>query len=292
MKLPFLSARRLSAASLGLLALAAAPAARAELIYGVTNVATPVLVSFDSNAPATVTTIGATVAGLRSVDFRPSNGLLYGATYAGATGTFQLYTLSLTTGAPTAVGAAIILPNFQNTLNLSIDVNPMADALRVVTDNGSSYRINLNTGVLVAQDTTFSPTGVYTSTAYGNNVRGATSTTLYAYNSTTNTIGVVAPPNDGVFTPRAAGTGITAPETVVAFDVSGLTGTGYLATGVNAAVVDNLYTVNLTTGTAALVGTTGQNLLDISVVPEPGTWAMLTVGAVTAGAGVLRRRRA
>ena len=285
---------------LGLAALATAATARAERIYAVTDTgagAAANLVYFDSATPATVVTVGAVsgATNIRAIDFRPSNGQLYGAGYDNTTGTFQLFTISTLSGIATPVGASSVLPGFQNSTRLSIDVNPMADALRVITGNGSSYRFNLNTGALIAQDTTFNgatANPIFADVAYTNSVPGATSTQLYAYEYVNDQIVLVNPPNAGTYT-IIGSTGNTSNDAGIGFDISGLTGTAYLSVDPtsSAGTIDGLYTLNLATGASTLVGLTGLNLLDISVVavPEPGTLALVGIAGV-AGVAALRRR--
>ena len=285
---------------LGLAALMAGTTARAERIYAVTDNGSGAagnLVYFDSATPATVVTVGAIsgATNIRAIDFRPSDGQLYGAGYDGATGTFQLFTISTLSGIATPVGASSILPNFQNSTRLSIDVNPMANALRVITGNGNSYRFNLGTGALVAQDTAFNgatAAPLFADVAYTNNVPGATSTSLYAYDYSNDSIVLVNPPNAGTYTVIGT-TGVTSGSAGIGFDISGLTGIAYLSVdpASSAGLVDGLYTLNLATGASTLVGLTGLDLLDISVVavPEPGTLALAGI-AGAAGVVALRRR--
>jgi hypothetical protein len=68
------------------------------------------------------------------------------------------------------------------------------------------------------------------------------------------------------------------------FDISGASGTAYLASGASSSDVQaNLYSVNLATGMASLIGLIGQVgdntlLRGLTVVPEPGTGALLAGG--------------
>lgn len=174
------------------LALTAAPAL-AEPIYGITDATTSSLVLFDSTTPALLSTVGVitgVVAGqtLRAIDFRPSDGQLYAVSSSGTAA--QLYMVNLATGAATVLGAGFALAGNSST-RVSIDFNPVANGLRVVTGSGQSYRVNANTGALIAQDTSVSPSLLLADVSFTNSVVGAASTTLYAYDFSTDNIGTI-----------------------------------------------------------------------------------------------------
>lgn len=290
---------------------AAALAAHAERIYGVTDggtgSTTTSLVSFDSATPGTFTTsvaITGLVAGqfLRGIDFRPSNGLLYAVSAGNTTATAtsaQLYTVNLTTGALTTVGSGFTIAGNGST-RVSIDFNPVVDALRVVTGTAQNYRVNPVTGALIAQDTNITPADLIADVAYSNNVAGATSTTLYAYDYTTDALGTIGgvggtpSPNGGAYT-AIGSTGLVSAIAAIGFDISGATGVGYISLDDDASTTADteFYSANLTTGALSLLGTSPGALLDISAapqaapVPEPATLAALGLGA----AALLRRRR-
>jgi Domain of unknown function (DUF4394)/PEP-CTERM motif len=297
--------RHLVAALVGALALGPAVA---EPVYGVSMEGT--LFSFDSVTPATFTFIGPGISGLvsghslRAIDFRPSNGQLYAISTDGATAA-QLYTVNLVTNALTAVGGGFTLSGNTATGSsvVSIDFNPVADALRVVTGAGQNYRVNANTGALIAQDTSISPSllGYIADVAYSNNVAGASTTTLYAYNYSFNALGTIGglngvpSPNTGVF--NAVGlSGIAADSPVIGFDISGLTGTAYLTIDDPSTSLSNsaFFRVDLATGATTRVANFLFPVLDIavgpvaSVVPEPQTLILVALGLATLAA---RRRR-
>ncbi|RYY08635.1 MAG: DUF4394 domain-containing protein, partial [Cytophagaceae bacterium] len=121
---------------------------------------------------------------LVGIDYRPNNGLLYGLGYNAATGATQLYTIvpgaSNTPSVATAVNATPIVLNLGNTtsgrssMRIGFDFNPAADRIRVVSTNGSNYRLNPNTGGLAATDGNLAYAGAV-GTPVANPV-GATST--------------------------------------------------------------------------------------------------------------------
>ena len=287
------------------LAVAGAPA-MAEPIYGLTDAATSSLVMFDSTTPALLSTIGVVtgvVAGqtLRAIDFRPSDGQLYAVSSNGTAA--QLYTVNLATGAATAIGAGFTLAG-SNSTRVSIDFNPVANALRVVTGSGQSYRVNANTGALIAQDTSITPSTLIGDVAYTNSVVGATSTTLYAYDFNADTIdtigsvgGTPVSPNSGqLFVVGASG--VVAVSAAIGFDISGATGLAYLSLDDqnSQTALSEFYRVDLATGLASLVGTSTAALLDISVaigtraVPEPETLGLLALGLLSIGVASRRRK--
>lgn len=62
-----------------------------------------------------------------------------------------MYTLNLTTGAATAVGAAPITLA-TNLGKIGFDFNPTVDRIRVTGSNNANYRLHPVTGVIAATD--------------------------------------------------------------------------------------------------------------------------------------------
>lgn len=222
------------------------------------------LIRFDTATPGTVTTIGA-ITGLQGsdailgMDFRPADGLLYAiAKDAGNAG--HIYTINASTGAATLVStlaadpADLTLPfTTMNGTDFGVDFNPVPDRLRVVSDTGQNLRINVQTG-LVTTDGDLNPGNPdIVGGAYINSFAGATTTTLYTIDSTTDQLFIQNPPNNG--TQALVGSLGVNVGTVLGFDVYGSGNTGYLAATV--AGTTNFYTVNLATGAATLVGAVG-----------------------------------
>ncbi len=87
-----------------LFGLVVATEASALAVYGVTS--TNSLVRFDSATPGTISSTVAVTglnagASLLGIDFRPADGLLYGVSSDS-----RLYTINLSSGAATSIGAA------------------------------------------------------------------------------------------------------------------------------------------------------------------------------------------
>jgi hypothetical protein len=303
--------------------LAAAAAARAETIYGMVSTTTGdsdapgvTLVSFDSAAPATVATVGnfsGVIANhfVRGMDFRPANGQLY-VLSGNATGSeVQLYTCSVSTAALTPVGGPLTLPTTSaRSASYSIDFNPVADLLRVVTraQGNNNFRINPNTGALVAQDTNlayaagdvnFGNQYDVKGIAYSNNVVGGGTTTLYAWDYGFDSLvriggvnGSPSPNGGQMSTVGSLPSVFLSTSSGIGFDIGGVNGFAY-TTHDSPSTRPNfsLYSRNLSTGAETSLGSFPAGLLvtDIAVVvPEPAAAAVL--GLAVLGCGVRRRR--
>ena len=287
---PVLSTRcRLLGTVLGALLLA--PAAQAQTVYALGTVTANYLTyTAGTQGLFTINTangvaVGAPIqlSGLPAnqkvvgMDFRPSNGVLYGLGYDTAavapTANAQLYTLSTNTGAVTAVGPAVRLELGRRTARIGFDFNPVADLIRVVSTTRANYRLSPTTGAIAGTDTNLSyasgtPAGPgIGAVAYTNSYPGATSTTLYAFDELNNgLLSVVNPPNGGVLTAPVtvmfqvpSGTyGIGSPQ-AIDFDVYANASTnrneGFLME-VTASGSSNFYRFNLATGLGTLVGNT------------------------------------
>ena len=203
--------RALPAAALGIGLLAAAPAAQAQTVYGITP-GGGALVTFTpatllAGLPPTVTAISGVGAGqaLVGIDSRPATGELFALGYNGA-GTVQLYTLDKTSGAATAVGAPLALALGGPTERIGFDFNPTVDRIRVTSSNDTNFRLNPNNGALAATDLALkfpAPSAdnpAVGAVAYTNSFLGTAGTTLYDIDESRSTLYIQSPPNDGVLT--------------------------------------------------------------------------------------------
>lgn len=271
-------------------------AANAESIVGLTT--TNALVTFDSasptngSAPIVITGLFANEQ-ILGIDLRPATGALFGL---GSTG--SLYTLNASTGAATFVsslsGASLMGSSF------GVDFNPTVDRLRVTSNTGQNLRINVDTGAVTVDGGLNGATTGIAAAAYTNSFAGATATTLYGIGSATDMLYIQAPPNNGTLVAVGA-LGVDTSATS-GFDISGTTGFAYASLTSSDTSKSSVYSINLATGGASLLGAFGIGgntaiaapLLDIAVaapVPEPETYAMMLIGLLGVGVFVRRRSR-
>jgi len=297
---------------LALLGALAASAAHADTLFALTT--DNQIITLDSAAP----TMGHAVhiTGLASserllgLDTRPTTGLLYTLSNAG-----RLYTVDATTGQASFV--TMLSNNASNASpfmgligkNFGVDFNPVADSagnasLRVISDQGQSLAVNVNVNAANAGKVTVNgnviaagTTPAVVSVAYANNVKGATSTTLYGIDDKNDALYTIVPAT-GAAT-QVGQLGLSS-LSVSAFDIS-FSGTAY------AAMADQdgyswLFEVNLTPGTSnaaiykGAFGIDGNTAIPLVVglsaaapVPEPASNALLA-GGLLAMAAISRRR--
>lgn len=240
------------------------------------------LYRFDSATPGTMTPVGsATVAGIVDIDFRGSNNTLYAIAGNGATSSINTSTGQLTAlfSPSTSLGGTVT----------GFDFNPAADRMRIAVGGLNNFRMvpdniaGMTPGTVVngsAGDGVFAAPGGVTllDVAYTNPFSGGT-TAFYSVGSDANLYLHSGTPQFNTMT--AVGPLGVALAGNVGFDIDS-SGTGYLASGTN------FYSVNLATGAATSLGTLGQSLTSIAVVPEPGTALLSGLSALA----LLRRRRA
>ena len=299
---------RNSLALSALLAGATALPAAAQTIYGLSSTSDPAvasLVTFSATAPGTFTTtvpITGFTAGqtLVGIDVRPNTGQVFALGYAAATTQAQLYVINPTTGVATAVGTALTLNLGTATARIGFDFNPTVDRIRVTTGSRADFRLNPNNGALAATDGTLTyattdanaaQTPGVGSSAYTNSYIGSTATTLYNLDEANSRLVIQMPPNDGTLVTVGGGTlGVAtngtsqASDLDIYYDAATNTNVAYMTTAISTsatAATSSLYTVNLTTGAATLVGSLGSGALvaitDIAVAStRPATQPAVT----------------
>jgi hypothetical protein len=263
------------------------PAITGQLAYALAGTN---LLSFDTSAPNIIrTSVGITgvdaTQTIVGMDVRPLNNALYILGYNAATQTGQLYALNATTGAATSISGSLALA--LGTGDISFDFNPTVDRIRVVGANRNNYRLNPVTGTVAATDgpvayTTGTNTPTIGAVAYTNSFTGAdatSGTTLYNYDQVLNVLNTQStanPPADGQLTTiGASGITVNTISPSVDMDIYS-TGVGinmaYLVANTGTSLNSSLYTLNLTTGAATLVGAigNGSTVRDIAIAGPTG----------------------
>ena len=244
------------------------------------------LVSFSSLAPGSIlktTAITGLSAGesLQGIDFRPRTGQLYGVSSQS-----RIYVIDPGTGAATAVGAGPLTPALTGNA-FGVDFNPVPDRIRVVSDAEQNLRLHPDTGAVAGTDTNLAyamgdpnagqnPNVV--GAAYTNSYTGAAATSLYVIDSNLDVLalqgsagGAPVSPNTGQLT-TVGPLGVNATDQV-GFDIDGVQGVAFAALTTSGATASSLYTINLQTGGATLLGPIGGTELirDIAVVTRVET---------------------
>jgi hypothetical protein len=255
----------LSVSAAALAAAAASTSADAAMIAGLRNGEYIVWIDTDKKkATGWVKLDGG--ASLIGIDVRPADGKLYGVTPDGAivivdhkTGKWEKKS-QLTEALPKGA-------------TFTVDFNPAADRLRILSSTGMSYRINVEDGKTTVDgslkyaeaDVNKGKQPAVTAGAYSNSFAGTKETALYDIDAANGTFVRQAPPNDGILnTLGKLGTKVNG---TVAFDIvaDGKGGNaGWMLMG------GTLYPVDITTGATKSVGKIGGltgKVSDIAVLP-------------------------
>jgi uncharacterized protein (TIGR03437 family) len=253
------------------------------------------LISFNQFAPGAIIKTTA-ITGLQSgenilgLDFRPRAGQLFAASSQS-----RVYTINPATGAATQVGTTPLSPALSGT-SFGFDFNPVPDRIRLVSDAEQNLRLNPDTGAVAATDTNLAfaagdPNAAanpsIVGAAYTNNFAGATTTSLYVIDSNLDILalqgsagGAPVSPNTGQLT-TVGSLGVNTTDQV-GFDIVGPTGLALASLTPAGATASSLYTINLQTGAATLVGQIGgtEIVRDITAVARVETIFAITADNV------------
>src|SRR5688572_5274426 len=179
-----------------ILALLAGPRlAGAELVWAVTD--DNKLVVFDAFEPAIIL-MEVPITGLvpdeelKAIDFRPRDGQLYG--YGDSRRLWKIHPLTGVATPITTTPMALAPPNGDD---FGFDFDPVADEIRIIGSN-VNFRVNPQNGNVIDADPGTPgvqghliplPIGEYVAAAYTSNYPGATATTLYVINASTDSLG-------------------------------------------------------------------------------------------------------
>src|ERR1039457_3228827 len=258
-------------------AITAGSSAKAETLTALVYLGNQIF-TINSSAPGTIlTSVG--VSGLQSAD------ILVGIDYLGSTlyavgSAGNLYTVNGTTG------VASLINHFGPLNGLYFGMDASAAGIRIVSDADINLLLNASTGAIISSTPTLTPTTLNIDAI------ASSGSTMYAVDCVANTLGILT---GGTFaTTGPMGSDVSGKN---GFDIYTASGIAYFASAVSSSGLDpNLYTINLATGFASLVGIIGPGEgtliagLTVTPVPEPGTTALALLG----GAGMialLRRRK-
>lgn len=212
------------------------------------------LITFNHGTPGTIDSTTA-ISGLQSgenvvgIDYRPSDGKLYGLGSSG-----QLYLLDLHSGAATPK-ARLSVPLDGSAFGVCF--NPVDGKLRVLSDTGQNLTVDVNSGAAQG-DTRLDGSKVSAvAAAYTTMPNGPFATTLYVLSSKGAEIDAsIAPQTGAMLTVGALGADIGKPA---GFDIAGneTAGVAYAAAAAPDAVSSKLYQVKLAAGSAKSLGTIG-----------------------------------
>ena len=247
------------------------PSVQGRVVYGID--AGNNLIRFGSMSPGTVTNTFP-ISGLQNgesilgIDFRPNDGRLFAMSNMN-----RIYTLDTLSGTAIPVGIAAFTPAL-NGFAYGFDFNPVPDRIRVHSDAEQDLRLNPNTGSLAGNDSSlayafgdanFGINPNIVGTAYTNSVPGAIATTLYAIDSGLDMLVTLPTPNNGqMYTVGTLGVNTS---NAVGFDITGNDGVAYAALTVAPNIFSTLYLIDLSSGTAVMLGN----------IANPSAWRGIAV---------------
>ncbi len=191
-----------------------------------------------------------TITGLQTdevilgIDMRPATGQLYALGSSS-----RLYVMNMSSGAAAAVSMTAFTPALSGS-SFAFDFNPTVDRIRIVSNTGQNLRAHPGTGAIAMTDGPLNPgTPNVDAAAYSNNFAGATTTTLYDIDYTTDKLYAQVPPNNGTLV--EVGSLNVNVDSGNGFDIGSTSGTaiGIFTTGSQS----KIYRVNLSTGAASVM---------------------------------------
>jgi hypothetical protein len=189
-------------------------------------------------------------ANVVGIDVRPADGMLYAVTADGG-----IYTVDAKSGQATMKSK--LSETLKAGVTVTVDFNPVADRMRILTSEGTSLRVNVDDGKATVDgslkfkdgDANAGKTPKVVAGAYTNSANPKpAATALYNIDAATGSLVTQAPPNDGILN-TVGSLGIKL-NGATAFNIvnKGEDNTAWLATG------GMLYQVDLKTGKATSAG--------------------------------------
>lgn len=225
-----------------------------------------VVIDGDAMSAGTPRTITGVSGELLGIDVRPADGNVYGVASDN-----RIYRID--TANATATAVSTLSQPFPTEGRAVVDFNPTVDRLRLMSSDGTNYRVNVDTGEVTvdgkhgyaAGDMRAGMAPMITAGAYTNSFVGAKETKLYTIDGTAGTLAAQIPPNDGVQN-SVGKLGVPLGETE-AFDIHSTMGGATMATLVSG---EALYAVDPATGAASEKGAIrglAAPVLDIAFLP-------------------------
>lgn len=239
--------------------------------YALTSQGT--IVGFNTASPSVPLSLRSVVLSLQegtslvAIDYRPATQELYGISNGDA-----LYIVDPSTGS-TQPAIALTVPLTGS--EFGVDFNPVVDRLRIVSNDEQNLRVNPADGAALvdgslayaAGDPNAGADPTIVAAGYISNTVGTATTRLYTIDAGLDILAIQNPPNNGTLTTVGA----------LGVDTSNLVGLDVLDDGSNTAYASltspagstsELYTLDLGTGAATLIGTIagGAQVRDIALV--------------------------
>jgi hypothetical protein len=212
------------------------------------------------NATMMVKGLSAPLAG---IDIRPADDMIYGLQRNG-----QIVPINVTLGQSNV--KAKLDQMLTANLALTVDFNPVADRMRIVVDNGTNLRINVDDGKTTVDgrlkfaDADKAATPLILARAYANTFKGTKETALYEIDANIGVMVKQAPPNAGILSTLG---NIGKKPKAIAFNIQsdGKGGnTGWLLADGTLSTID--ISNGQTTAVGSVAGLKGQ-VRDIAVLP-------------------------
>jgi hypothetical protein len=205
-------------------------------------------------------------ASLVGIDVRPKDGKVYGLAQDGT-----IVTVDAATGKWQKVSQ--LSEKLPAGATISVDFNPVADRMRIVTSTGVSLRVNVEDGRAAVDgslkyadaDAMKGKSPMVTAIAYSNSFAGTKETAMYDIDAAAGVLVKQAPPNDGIL--NTIGSLGMKPDGAIALDImsDGKGGnTAFLMAG------GTLHTLDLASGQAKAIGPVAGlkgAVSDIAVLP-------------------------
>lgn len=215
-----------------------------------------------AETPIATVTINGLASGesIMAIDFRPATGELYGISNSS-----RLYIINLTTGSTRMVGTEPLTPLLDGDI-AGFDFNPTVDRIRIVTNKGQNLRVNPETAVVAATDGSINgvPNASINAVAYTNSFAGATATSLFDIDISTQKLYKQSPPNDGKLV-EVGSLNVTV-QGEGGFDISPDNAVALAALNVDGKA--SLFSIDTATGSATKLGEfTGSGMVKAIAIP-------------------------